>query len=307
MPLRRSAVDIALNRVLCRLRQPLQRFGATLRQYRKQRRLSQRALAASTGIRNRYISDIERGLHNIAVLMLLRLAYALEIPTACLLARLDTRITLAPLAAGDPLTPRYTPHVVGSYEATPPIPRGDPATLLRLLGATLRQYRQNQALSQPALTILRQPHPMPHKLLDLDVHSNEKVPVRRGPLAVLRVSSVPAGRTRDALDEGSDLVITDDPAVLEYAGTRPGYVDVALDWNRTYVLLAPGHPEGLADIKRESLRDAVHLDARPAEWEGGRFWLAELQACGFPTTRDTAVSGPRRQRVVYDQSGCLRW
>src|SRR5213078_699640 len=47
------------------------------------------------------------------------------------------------------------------------------------------------------------------------------VPVRRGPLAVLRVSSVPAGRTRDALDEGSDLVITGDPAVLEYAGTRP--------------------------------------------------------------------------------------
>ena len=128
------------------------------------------------------------------------------------------------------------------------------------------------------------------------------VPVRRGALAVLRVSSVPAGRARDALDEGSDLVITDDPAVLEYAGTRPGYVDVALDWNRTYVLLVPGHPEGLADIKRESLRDAVHLDARPAEWEGGRFWLAELQACGFPTTRDTAVSGPRRQRVVYDQS-----
>src|SRR5437016_4559599 len=65
------------------------------------------------------------------------------------------------------------------------------------------------------------------------------VPVRRGALAVLRVSSVPAGRARDALDEGSDLVITDDPAVLEYAGTRPGYVDVALDWNRTYVLLAP--------------------------------------------------------------------
>src|SRR5256714_15348939 len=56
-----------------------------------------------------------------------------------------------------------------------------------------------------------------------------EVPVRRGALAVLRVSSVPAGRTRDALDEGSDLVITGDPAVLEYAGTRTGYVDGALD------------------------------------------------------------------------------
>jgi len=128
------------------------------------------------------------------------------------------------------------------------------------------------------------------------------VPVRRGALPVLRITTVPAGRTRDAIDEGSDLVITGDPAVLEYAGTRPGYADVALDWNRTYVLLAPGHLDGLADIRRESLRDAVHLDARPAEWESGRFWLAELQACGFATTRDTTASAPRRQRVVYDQS-----
>jgi Bacterial extracellular solute-binding proteins, family 5 Middle len=128
------------------------------------------------------------------------------------------------------------------------------------------------------------------------------VPVRRGTLPALRISTVPAGRTRDALDEGSDLVITGDPAVLEYAATRPAYVDVPLDWNRTYVLLAPGHPDGLGDIRRESLRDAVHLDARPAESENGRFWLADLQACGFPGTRDTAVSAPRRQRVVYDQS-----
>ena len=128
------------------------------------------------------------------------------------------------------------------------------------------------------------------------------VPVRRGALPALRVSTVPPGRSRDALDEGSDLVITGDPAVLEYAATRPGYVDEALDWNRTYVLLAPGHSDGLADIKRESLRDAVHLDARPAEWTGDQFWLAQLEACGFPTTRDTAPSTPRRQRVVYDQS-----
>ena len=75
---------------------PLQRFGAILRQYRKQRRLTQRVLAASTGIRNRYISDIERGLHNISVGMLLRLAQALDIPAAWLLVGLDTHTTLPP-------------------------------------------------------------------------------------------------------------------------------------------------------------------------------------------------------------------
>ena len=128
------------------------------------------------------------------------------------------------------------------------------------------------------------------------------VPVRRGTLPVLRVTTVSAGRTRDALDEGSDLVITGDPTVLEYAGTRPGYADIPLDWSRTYVLLAPGRADGFADIRRESLRDAVHLDARAAEWAGGRFWLADLQACGFPMTRDSGLAGPRRQRVVYDQT-----
>jgi len=130
---------------------PLQRFGATLRQYRQQQRLSQPALTARTGIRHRYISQIEQGRRNISVLMLLRLAHALEIPAACLLARLDTHATLAPPVTYDPLTPRHTPHVGGSYEDTPPIPRGDPATLLLLLGVTLRQYRHNQALSQPIL------------------------------------------------------------------------------------------------------------------------------------------------------------
>src|SRR2546430_12016701 len=48
-----------------------------------------------------YISEIEHGLHNIAVLMLLRLAHALEIPAARLLAPLDIRATLAPPDACD--------------------------------------------------------------------------------------------------------------------------------------------------------------------------------------------------------------
>src|SRR5712691_741459 len=78
---------------------PLQRFGATVRQYRKQQRLSQRALAAKMGWRDRYLSQIELGRHNIAVLTLLRLASALDISAWRLLAPLETCAPRVPHAA----------------------------------------------------------------------------------------------------------------------------------------------------------------------------------------------------------------
>jgi transcriptional regulator with XRE-family HTH domain len=128
---------------------PLQRFGATLRQCRQQRGLSQRALAARTGLHHTYVSEIELGQRNITVLTLLRLAYALDIPASSLLVRLGTHASLAPLTPYAPLSSR------GTRQATPdvaPSPQsGDPATLLLRLGATLRQYRQQLGLSQPAL------------------------------------------------------------------------------------------------------------------------------------------------------------
>lgn len=129
----------------------LQRFGATLREYRQQRGLTQRALAVRTGIRNRYISDIERGLHNISVLMLLRLARALDIPAAWLLVGLDTHTTLTPPIACDPSSSSRGQDAAVTHDATSALQRGDAATLLHLLGATLRQYRQHQGLTQKAL------------------------------------------------------------------------------------------------------------------------------------------------------------
>jgi transcriptional regulator with XRE-family HTH domain len=127
-------------------------LGATLRQYRKQRRLSQQALAARTGILDdRYISQIELGRHNISVLMLLRLAHALEIPAACLLAWVDTSAPLAPPITCDPLSSRETRDVAVPHDDTSSVKPGDAATLLPLLGATIRQYRQQLGLSQPAL------------------------------------------------------------------------------------------------------------------------------------------------------------
>jgi transcriptional regulator with XRE-family HTH domain len=129
----------------------LQRFGATLRAYRQQRGLTQRALAARTGIRNRYISDIERGLHNISVGMLLRLAQALDIPAAWLLVGLDTHTTLPPSLVCDPSSSRSGQDAAVTQDATAALQRGAAAPLLHGLGTTLRQYRQHQGLTQKAL------------------------------------------------------------------------------------------------------------------------------------------------------------
>ena len=133
---------------------PLQRFGATLRQYRQQRGLSHRALAVRTGIRSSYISEIELGKRNIAVLTLLRLAHALEIPAASLLAGLDPHATLAPPVVCDLPPPRGARDAAVPSDGTPSLKPGDQALLLPLLGATIRQYRQQRGLFQAALATM---------------------------------------------------------------------------------------------------------------------------------------------------------
>ncbi|HKW42256.1 MAG TPA: ABC transporter substrate-binding protein, partial [Gemmatimonadales bacterium] len=133
-------------------------------------------------------------------------------------------------------------------------------------------------------------------------------PVLRAGLAVAKIGIVTPGGVRDALDGGADLLVTRDPTALEYAARLPGYADVALEWDRTYVLLGPGrdHPDA-GELRLESLRDAVHGDARPAEWhESGRFWLEDLKRCDLPAARDapppSAPAAGRRRRIAYDQT-----
>ena len=130
---------------------PLQRFGATLRQYRQQRRLSHKALATRMGIRPSYISEIELGKRNITVLTLLRLARALDISAAWVLAGLDTHADLAAPAACDALPSRGGRDAVVTPDVPPSLKPADQATLLSLLGATIRQYRQQRGLLQAAL------------------------------------------------------------------------------------------------------------------------------------------------------------
>jgi transcriptional regulator with XRE-family HTH domain len=133
---------------------PLQRFGATLRQYRQQRGLSQPALAARVGIRYSYISEIELGKRNIAVLTLLRLTHVLRIPATWLFAQIETRASLAPPTPCDLRTSRDVQNAAVTRDAMRPTHPDDQATLLSLLGATIRQARKDQHLSQAALATM---------------------------------------------------------------------------------------------------------------------------------------------------------
>lgn len=58
----------------------LQSLGATIRALRVERALSQETLADMAGIDRSYMSSIERGLRNISVLNMARIAGALGVP-----------------------------------------------------------------------------------------------------------------------------------------------------------------------------------------------------------------------------------
>lgn len=56
------------------------RVGANLRRYRHESGLSQEGLAAEADMHRTYVSGVERGIRNPSVVILGRLADALEIP-----------------------------------------------------------------------------------------------------------------------------------------------------------------------------------------------------------------------------------
>ena len=108
------------------------------------------------------------------------------------------------------------------------------------------------------------------------------VPRPRAPALILAPSA--SGDLRDAIDQGTDLVQTADPALLDYARRRPGVTEVALPWHRIYVLLLPARSAGVgeaipadtAGFQAGLARDAVRADARAA---AGPFWWDARAAC----------------------------
>ena len=103
---------------------------------------------------------------------------------------------------------------------------------------------------------------------------------------------------RDLLDAGVDLVLTRDPAALDYARTLPQFQTMPLAWQRTHVLLTPDRPRGSAMLTAEA-RQVLADDAVRGEARGARepFWW---QTAGC----DVLPSPPRGRtspapRIVY--------
>jgi hypothetical protein len=105
---------------------------------------------------------------------------------------------------------------------------------------------------------------------------------------------------RDALDSEVDLVVTLDPALVDYVSNRAEFTTFPLPWSRTYVLLQTGNREGeLADdlstasVRSSLANDAVRASARAAE---PPHWWSDLSAC---QATSTLQSGTTSSRVAY--------
>ncbi|MGH7945268.1 MAG: ABC transporter substrate-binding protein, partial [Opitutaceae bacterium] len=127
------------------------------------------------------------------------------------------------------------------------------------------------------------------------------ITVARDNLPAIRFLVDP-GDPRDLLDQGVDLLLTRDPAALDYAATLPQFQSVPLAWQRTHVLLTPGRSRSSPSLSEEARQvladDAVRGEARGAR---GPFWWQMLPDC------EVALSPPRDQssptpRIVYDAS-----
>jgi hypothetical protein len=119
-------------------------------------------------------------------------------------------------------------------------------------------------------------------------------------LSSVRFVVAPGRDLRDLLDERVDLLLTRDPAVLDYAATLPQFVSMPLPWQRTRVLLMPGRDRmsrALSVEERETFaRDAVRGPARGALEP---FWWQSMRQCeiSYPQKPDAlSTSG----RIVYD-------
>lgn len=132
------------------------------------------------------------------------------------------------------------------------------------------------------------------------------LPARQG-APVVDFKFEPNRDARDALDREVDLVVTRDPALVDYVSSRTEFVTFPLPWSRTYVLADPGGlPEQLtaglntASVRASLAKDAVRAGARPAE---PPYWWSDLQSCSLaPPDRQPSATA---SRIVYPKDDAV--
>jgi hypothetical protein len=110
------------------------------------------------------------------------------------------------------------------------------------------------------------------------------------------------GDTRDLLDGGVGLVVTDDAGALAYVASRAEFAAVPLPWDRTYVLLVPTPPamQIAVPILEDLAGRAVRVEARPAL---SPYWWQDLAAgpvASPPATIGQAIVFPQGDPVARD-------
>lgn len=149
-----------------------------------------------------------------------------------------------------------------------------------------------RALADPSLALIAElasEHPVGAGSIDVPAW---------GTLPVIEFRFSLRGDARDALDRGADLIVTRDPALVDYVARRPEFTTFVLPWSRTYVLLEPAQadPLGLSmpGVEPHLLaQDAVTADARAAE---PPYWWRGATSCSAETT---AGAIPASQRIAY--------
>ena len=213
----------------------------------------------------------------------------------------DVRASWSRDGGGDELRP----HVSRLVESIAPV--GD-----RALAITLRSRRGDApaALAHPDLAIARSvagsDWPLGTRAARITPGGDAPVATAATVITVARDNRSPIrflvapGDPRDLLDEGVDLLLTRDPASLDYAATLPQFQSVPLAWQQIHVLLTPARSRSSPALP-EDARQALAHEAVRGEAQGARgpFWWEMPADCDIALS-PTPGQAPPTPRIVYD-------
>ena len=167
--------------------------------------------------------------------------------------------------------------------------------------AVLELSGVNEAVPDSGKLVIRLDHPSESVPV---IFADHELGVRRGPSGRRVIVQSTDGRdVRDLVDRAPDVLVTDDPNVLDYASKRPGTTVAPLPWDRVYVLLMA--PEGRpprelitsdsTTFREQLARDAVRSEARPAK---PPYWWSDLRGCSDSSARGPVETGATSQVTI---------